>query len=209
MPGVQCDRRRLLWSFRRNCAYSWRKTTWNTRTPFTPSPARPAKSLRRNTCPAGRSPKLWWHSGTRLVDFQEVRLTLGLTHARLAAEEEIARLFPDCEMGAMPPLGNLYGMPVNVQPRHALSHRAHADGRLPQASPPRSHFVGAGGCGVARVVIRRECRAVAGWTRQLSDTPPTVGGTWPERAFPDNWEREVYFAATATLTVWTQRDEMG
>jgi len=147
--------------------------------------------------------------GARLVDFQEVRLTLGLTHARLAAEEEIARLFPDCEMGAMPPLGNLYGMPVNVQPRHALSHRAHADGRLPQASPPRSHFVGAGGCGVARVVIRRECRAVAGWTRQLSDTPPTVGGTWPERAFPDNWEREVYFAATATLTVWTQRDEMG
>jgi Ala-tRNA(Pro) deacylase len=49
---------------------------------------------------------------SRLVDFQEVRLTLGLTHARLATEEEIGRLFPDCELGAMPPLGNLYGMPV-------------------------------------------------------------------------------------------------
>ncbi len=48
----------------------------------------------------------------RLVDFQEVRLTLGFTHARLATEEEVGRLFPDCELGAMPPFGNLYGMRV-------------------------------------------------------------------------------------------------
>lgn len=49
---------------------------------------------------------------SRLVDFQEVRLTLGLTHARLATEAEVGDLFPDCELGAMPPMGNLYGMPV-------------------------------------------------------------------------------------------------
>lgn len=48
----------------------------------------------------------------RLVDFQEVRLTLGFTHARMATEDELRRLFPDCELGAMPPLGNLYDMPV-------------------------------------------------------------------------------------------------
>ncbi len=48
----------------------------------------------------------------RLVDFQEVRLALGFTHARLATEEEIGRLFPDCELGAMPPFGNLYNVPV-------------------------------------------------------------------------------------------------
>ena len=48
----------------------------------------------------------------RLVDFQEVRLTLGLTHARLATETELAKLFADCELGAMPPTGNLYHMPV-------------------------------------------------------------------------------------------------
>jgi Ala-tRNA(Pro) deacylase len=48
----------------------------------------------------------------RLVDFQEVRLSLGLTHARMATEEELSRLFPDCELGAMPPLGNLYQVPV-------------------------------------------------------------------------------------------------
>jgi Ala-tRNA(Pro) deacylase len=46
----------------------------------------------------------------RLVDFQEVRLTLGFTHARLATEEEVGQLFPDCDLGAMPPFGNLYGM---------------------------------------------------------------------------------------------------
>ncbi len=51
---------------------------------------------------------------SRLVDFQEVRLTLGFTHARLATEEEVGELFPDCELGAMPPFGNLYGMTVHL-----------------------------------------------------------------------------------------------
>jgi Ala-tRNA(Pro) deacylase len=47
-----------------------------------------------------------------VVDFQEVRTALGLTHVRLATENELARLFPDCDLGAMPPFGNLYEMPV-------------------------------------------------------------------------------------------------
>ena len=50
----------------------------------------------------------------RLVDFQEVRIALGFKHARMATEEELARLFPDCEVGAMPPMGNLYGVPVHL-----------------------------------------------------------------------------------------------
>jgi Ala-tRNA(Pro) deacylase len=48
----------------------------------------------------------------RLVDFQELRPALGLAQARLATEEELQRLFPDCELGAMPPIGSLYGLPV-------------------------------------------------------------------------------------------------
>jgi Ala-tRNA(Pro) deacylase len=48
----------------------------------------------------------------KLVDFQEVRLALGLSHVRLATEEELSRLFPDCELGAMPPVGNIYDLPV-------------------------------------------------------------------------------------------------
>jgi Ala-tRNA(Pro) deacylase len=33
---------------------------------------------------------------------------------RLATEPEFASLFPDCELGAMPPLGELYDLPVYV-----------------------------------------------------------------------------------------------
>jgi len=48
----------------------------------------------------------------KLVDFQEVRVALGLSHVRLATEEELGKLFPDCELGAMPPFGSLYGCNV-------------------------------------------------------------------------------------------------
>ncbi len=48
----------------------------------------------------------------RLVDFHEVRVALGLNQARMATEDELKRLFPDCELGAMPPFGSLYNIPV-------------------------------------------------------------------------------------------------
>lgn len=34
--------------------------------------------------------------------------------AELVNEEEMERVFPDCELGAEPPLGELYGLPVYV-----------------------------------------------------------------------------------------------
>ncbi len=34
--------------------------------------------------------------------------------ARLASEQEFISLFPDCELGAMPPFGQLYKLPVYV-----------------------------------------------------------------------------------------------
>jgi Ala-tRNA(Pro) deacylase len=36
----------------------------------------------------------------------------GAKEVRLAHEDEFAAAFPDCEVGAMPPFGNLYGIPV-------------------------------------------------------------------------------------------------
>jgi Ala-tRNA(Pro) deacylase len=48
----------------------------------------------------------------KLVDLSEVRPTLGLAQVRLAREDELGTLFPDCELGAMPPLGTMYGFPV-------------------------------------------------------------------------------------------------
>jgi Ala-tRNA(Pro) deacylase len=49
---------------------------------------------------------------SRLIDFPEVRAVLDSPSARLATEEELGRVFPDCELGAMPPFGNLYQMKV-------------------------------------------------------------------------------------------------
>jgi Ala-tRNA(Pro) deacylase len=41
---------------------------------------------------------------------------LGAKRIDLAHEYEFKDAFPDCETGAMPPFGNLYGMPVYVSP---------------------------------------------------------------------------------------------
>ena len=43
-----------------------------------------------------------------VVDMQELRAALGLNRVRLATEKELAELFTDCELGAMPPFGDLY-----------------------------------------------------------------------------------------------------
>jgi Ala-tRNA(Pro) deacylase len=48
----------------------------------------------------------------RTLDVGELRADMGFHQARLATERELADLFPDCDLGAMPPFGNLYGMPV-------------------------------------------------------------------------------------------------
>jgi Ala-tRNA(Pro) deacylase len=39
---------------------------------------------------------------------------LGVSEVQLADEERFADAFPDCEVGAMPPFGNLYEVPVYV-----------------------------------------------------------------------------------------------
>lgn len=51
---------------------------------------------------------------TEKIDVQRLRKLFGTHRVRLAREEEITQLFPDCELGAMPPLGTLYGLPVYV-----------------------------------------------------------------------------------------------
>ena len=48
------------------------------------------------------------------VDFTKLHETQGLRGARLATEAEFRDLFPGCEVGAMPPFGNLYNLPVYV-----------------------------------------------------------------------------------------------
>lgn len=55
-------------------------------------------------------------SADRIVDLDELRAAFGSRHMRLATERELEELFPECELGAMPPFGNetLFDMPVWV-----------------------------------------------------------------------------------------------
>ena len=46
------------------------------------------------------------------VDFDLLKAGAGADTVELAAEDEFEALFPKCEVGAMPPFGNLYDLPV-------------------------------------------------------------------------------------------------
>ncbi|MGA2642472.1 MAG: YbaK/EbsC family protein [Spirochaetia bacterium] len=48
------------------------------------------------------------------VNLERLRVASSSGNVDLAAEEEFSREFPGCDEGAMPPFGNLYGMPVYV-----------------------------------------------------------------------------------------------
>lgn len=48
------------------------------------------------------------------VDFALLREVVGSDNVELAREHEFKDMFPDCDIGAMPPFGNLYGLDVYV-----------------------------------------------------------------------------------------------
>jgi Ala-tRNA(Pro) deacylase len=48
------------------------------------------------------------------VSFDNLKSALGVNEVRLAYEQEFMDKFPDCEVGAMPPFGNIYGLEVFV-----------------------------------------------------------------------------------------------
>jgi len=49
-----------------------------------------------------------------MVDFGEIKRLMGLSFARLATETEMLEMFPECELGAMPPFGDVFEIPVLV-----------------------------------------------------------------------------------------------
>ena len=53
------------------------------------------------------------------VNLDLLRKGTGATSLELAHEQDFRSDFPGCEVGAMPPFGNLYGMEVFVEPRLA------------------------------------------------------------------------------------------
>lgn len=48
------------------------------------------------------------------VNLEKVKRAFDAKTARLATEKEFTEFFPDCDIGAMPPFGNLYGVTVCV-----------------------------------------------------------------------------------------------
>jgi Ala-tRNA(Pro) deacylase len=51
-------------------------------------------------------------SASQHVDFAQLKAVTGARNVDLASEGEFIDRFPDCETGAMPPFGNLYGIDV-------------------------------------------------------------------------------------------------
>ena len=51
---------------------------------------------------------------SRKINFDRLKTVVGNNEVSLAEEKEFKGLFPDCEVGAMPPFGNLYNQPVYV-----------------------------------------------------------------------------------------------
>jgi Ala-tRNA(Pro) deacylase len=54
--------------------------------------------------------------GSQRVNLNIAKTSLGAKAVRLASEAEFTSLFPECDIGAMPPFGNLFGLPVAVDP---------------------------------------------------------------------------------------------
>lgn len=52
----------------------------------------------------------------QLLDLQALHRATGRDGFQLEDERELELLFPDCEVGAMPPFGALYGMTMYVDP---------------------------------------------------------------------------------------------
>ncbi len=62
-------------------------------------------------------------SAPDILDLDRVAAVVGARRVRLADESEFAALFPQCEVGAEPPFGQLYGLPVVVDEHLARAER--------------------------------------------------------------------------------------
>ena len=50
------------------------------------------------------------------IDLSKLQKHLGASQIELLPEQDLVKFFPDCELGAIPALGNLYGMSVYITP---------------------------------------------------------------------------------------------
>jgi Ala-tRNA(Pro) deacylase len=103
--------------------------------PYSILPHRPAFSAPEGAAAAGVPGRVWAKVVVGIVNGEPVQAVVaapssvnldrlldlaGGTNIRLAEQEELRRLYPGCEPGAMPPFGPLYGQPVFVDVALAL-----------------------------------------------------------------------------------------
>jgi Ala-tRNA(Pro) deacylase len=48
------------------------------------------------------------------IDMKELKAQLDATEVKIAPEHQLAGLFPDCQLGAEPPIGRIYGLPTLI-----------------------------------------------------------------------------------------------
>jgi len=63
---------------------------------------------------AGRQVVMAVLPATHRLDEHRFKKLLGVKQVRLATEKEFEKLFDDCEVGAIPPFGNIYSVPLYV-----------------------------------------------------------------------------------------------
>lgn len=67
-------------------------------------------------------------TGSQKIDPDTVGKSLNARRVRLATEDEFISRFPGCEIGAMPPFGNLFGLKVFVDPALAKDEYIYFNG---------------------------------------------------------------------------------
>ena len=78
---------------------------------------------------AGKGYALAVLPATHRVDLERVSQDLGGERVELASEEDMGRLFPDCERGAVPPFGSLYRLPTLVDESLAADEKIVFEGQ--------------------------------------------------------------------------------
>ena len=63
---------------------------------------------------ADGEPKVLVLAAPCMVDFTKLKKVLSCKKVELAQEEEIAKIFPDCEIGAIPPFADLINVPIYI-----------------------------------------------------------------------------------------------
>lgn len=60
-------------------------------------------------------------SASETIDLELLATACDVDRVDLASEEDFSKLFPECETGAMPPVGNLYNMDVYIEEEMTLN----------------------------------------------------------------------------------------